>query len=502
MSNIQEIVSCNRMLRVLENFSWIEIYERNYYKFIIEDLNDLIEEREIKLKEYCSCLDIDELISNNSEKNLKKIENIKKMVLSYQLIIPLAKKINDLKAQSTKEKHETAESSLNVIETLKKKLSDKLVIFNTHLEYKMTCDQTIDIKFLDYIDRFLEKFPLTTLEIETNVIKEKLKAYLNKMINLKKMDEDFKKLIKTVDQDREYNLNLAKILNNILIDLQVIKDKHVIIYCPSQINEKTSCDKILKEFYDMLVGEINRDIGETRLFETDSSPRRSEDLDANIMVLSEFGSFLNNDELVNKLRNCINSIRNKQLKVFYDIKSSISNKLSETKEIKTNLQKLNTKDSIEKEQIAHLKNLLNEKVKSLCDEISVEVKNLTYELKISEFTPINSKYQTILQVKEELKEYIDTDTVIIINKFQINLKASLNELIDNELEGINKFFSKFDLKAETKLNEFADTRIQKALNSLGVEKKKLNELKNYDKFQTINNQVDEYIKRITIDDLR
>ena len=505
LSNIQEIASCYKMLRVLENFSWIEIYRRNYFKFIIEDLNDLIENQEIKLKHYCLSLDIDELLSNNSEENLKEIENIKNMVLSYRLIIPLAKQINDLKAQLTKEKHEKDVSSLNlnVIETFEKKLRDKLESFNTHLKYKIGLDdQTIDLKYLDNIDFFIEKFPLSTLEIQSNDIKENLKAYLKKIIDLKKMDEDFKKIIKTVDQDKENNLKLAKLLNNILIDLNIIKDKHVIIYCPAEINEKTSCDKKLKEFHDLLVLEINRNLKETILFETDSSLWQSEDLDANITVLLEFRSFLNNDDLVNQLRKCIGTIRNIQLQVFYNIKNLISNNLSDTIEIKTNLLRLNKKDSIEKLQIATLQNLLNLKVKNLCKEISDAVLELKYELKISEFTIINSKYQTILKVKEELKEYVDTETTEIINNFDNNLKESFKELITNEFENINKLFSKFDVKAETKLNEFSDPRIQIALNSLGVEKKLLNQFKSYDKVKTLNNQVAEYIKNITINDLR
>jgi hypothetical protein len=101
-----------------------------------------------------------------------------------------------------------------------------------------------------------------------------------------------------------------------------------------------------------------------------------------------------------------------------------------------------------------------------------------------------------------LKEYIDKESVEIIKKFENNLKASFKELITNELEGINKLFSKFDVKAETKLNEFADTRIQIALNSLGVEKQLLNKFKEYDKVKIINNQVAEYIKNITINNLR
>ena len=44
-------------------------------------------------------------------------------------------------------------------------------------------DHTIYIKYLDNIDFFLEKFPLSTPEIQTNEIKENLKEYLNKIID-------------------------------------------------------------------------------------------------------------------------------------------------------------------------------------------------------------------------------------------------------------------------------------------------------------------------------
>jgi hypothetical protein len=163
---------------------------------------------------------------------------------------------------------------------------------------------------------------------------------------------------------------------------------------------------------------------------------------------------------------------------------------------------LNIQDPNEKSQIATLKNLLNSKVKSECKEISDAVSELNYKLKISEFTKINSKYKTILQVKEELKQHIDTETIDIINNFENSLKASFKELITNELESINRLFSNFDVKAETKLNELADSSVQRALNSLGVEKEQLDQLKNYDKAKIINIHIAENIKNITINNLR
>ena len=63
-------------------------------------------------------------------------------------------------------------------------------------------------------------------------------------------------------RNREIEKPIESRWNNILIDLNIIKDKHVIIYCPAEINEKTSCDKILKEFHDLLVLEINRNLKE------------------------------------------------------------------------------------------------------------------------------------------------------------------------------------------------------------------------------------------------
>ena len=466
LSNIQETGICNlkKIIKILEKFYWIESYAKNFFKYIIEDIIDLIESQEEEQTNYYSCLDIDKLLSNFSVERGSEIEKIEKMILSYGLIIPLAKQMNDLNkkyiTRLTKEKQQEDQNSAhsNIIEIFKKKSNDRLERFNDQIIYKMGLDdQALDTKFLVKIDCFLENFPLTALHIQTDNIKESLKAYLSKIIGLEKMDENLQKIIKTKDEDRENNLKLAKLINTIFIDLKLIKDKNVIIYCPTEINEEVSCDRKLKEFNDLIVDKINKDINETRLFETDSSPMLAEDLDANIMVLLEFKRFINNDELFSKLSACTDKIRGIKLKIFYEIKVLISNKLSNTAEIKNNFAKLNKQDSTEKSQIETLQNDLNTKVSSVCKEIDVAAKELKYELKISEFAIINSKYQTVLEVIKELHEYINNQTLELFNNMKNNLKKSLNELITNELEVINNLFVKFDAKAEVKLSNFSDT---------------------------------------------
>ena len=57
LSNIQETGICNlkKIIKILEKFYWIESYAKNFFKYIIEDIIDLIESQEEEQTNYYSC---------------------------------------------------------------------------------------------------------------------------------------------------------------------------------------------------------------------------------------------------------------------------------------------------------------------------------------------------------------------------------------------------------------------------------------------------------------
>jgi hypothetical protein len=504
---------------ILISLDWIGNIKSNYIKYMIEDFCEIINDKERQMSYYCNNLDLDDLITNINEDNLNEIENIKKMILNYSLYLtPIANKLNSFykskyeKVEMTSkttdaidEKVEITTKTTDAIDEkltnfLKRKIEKKLEQLQLEIVEKMkSSNYEIDIRLVSKIDCFIEKFPLSALEIQTVQIIELLKNYLNKQVDVTQIEKDFNSIIKSKHETKQDMIKKARQLNNLFTELEKIK---VLKYLPGSINEIGSCSKFLERFKDKLTGKINMNIKETNRVITSLINVQTIDLDANINVIKEFKRFLNNDELSNKHDNCLEKLDEMKYKIINETYTSLkSNEPLNTIDINHNLNRLNRQSSTDSANIDLIKLKLNEYIKKKCNDIMNEANGL---LPQSEVEPLYVKYQNIQNVKTDLSDLVSDDTINDISKMEEEVKLVFTNYMNFKVNDIIVLLQKFDPKAEEKLVYYCDATKQSYLKIMGVKTDildKLNETNRSIKDIVMKN-IENYINEMKIRKLR